>query len=81
MEKIENSEVLKITINEIMEGKVCLSIRLRGDSNWLYYENIVMGDGQSITVDDGISSGDKIPVGVEHTKVPLEFGKYVQKYD
>ena len=54
MMDVEN-EVFKVRVKEVMScGGVVLSLRVRGDNNWIFVNDIVLHEGDSAIFCDGL---------------------------
>lgn len=78
-----SDEVVKITIDEIdvKKGIVTLSIRLRGDVNWHFHENVKVREGWSITFHDN-QPANSAPRSIEIGEVPRghNIDKFIENF-
>jgi hypothetical protein len=66
------NEVVKITVREIVEGRVNLSIRLRGEKAWTYFDNLHAAPGQCIVITDR-ETETSAPADATVSTVPRSF--------
>ncbi|MHC4088667.1 MAG: hypothetical protein ACYSVY_00035 [Planctomycetota bacterium] len=66
------NEVVKITVSEIVPSGVYLSIRLRGEKAWTYFDNLHAAPGQCIVITDGEVEA-RAPEGTTVSMVPRSF--------
>lgn len=64
----EDKEVLKITLVAVDGQSARLSLRLRGESEWLCYDGLVLTAGDAVSIYDGQAEHS-----ITGTDAPIQF--------